>query len=79
MVADERVHQRSLLQAAQDGGVIVLDAPAGGPAPPPSLAPSAAPMSAPWQQGQEATLLLTLLGAYLLFFGQVRWLLSARS
>jgi len=66
-------HQRSLLQAAvgslSTDDVIVLDGAGGAVAPPPPLAPP--PGASQWHQTQEVALLLTLIGAYLLFFGQV--------
>lgn len=57
--------QRALMQAAGEEVVVLDAAPAGAPAPAAAQLPQFA-------QSQEAGLLLTLLGAYLLFFGQVR-------
>lgn len=59
--------QRALLQAVASDDTVEL----AGLSAPPAAPLSAAPPPAPWQRSQEAHLLLTLLGAYLLFFAQV--------
>ncbi|KIY98146.1 Ammonium transporter 1 member 2 [Monoraphidium neglectum] len=56
---------RALLQAAADDSYVVLDS-----NPSAAAAPTAAASAAPWQDTQEIQILLSLLGAYLLFFGQ---------
>jgi hypothetical protein len=58
---------RALLQAAADDSYVVLDS-----NPSAAAAPTAAASAAPWQDTQEIQILLSLLGAYLLFFGQVK-------